>query len=36
VGGVLLVALGVLMVTGVWTDLVAWLRGRYADVGVVL
>ncbi len=36
IGGVLLIVLGVLMVTGLWGDLVAWLRARYADVGTVL
>jgi cytochrome c-type biogenesis protein len=35
-GGVLLIVLGLLMVTGLWGDLVAWLRTRYADVGTVL
>jgi cytochrome c-type biogenesis protein len=36
IGGVLLIVLGLLMVTGLWGDLVAWLRSRYADVGTVL
>ena len=36
IGGVLLVVLGLLMVTGLWGDVVAWLRTRYADVGTVL
>jgi len=36
IGGVLLIGLGLLMVTGLWGDLVAWLRTRYADVGAVL
>lgn len=36
IGGVLLIVLGLLMVTGLWGDFVAWLRGQYADVGTVL
>ena len=36
IGGVLLVILGVLMVTGVWTALMAQLQGVFLDVPLPL
>jgi cytochrome c-type biogenesis protein len=36
VGAVALIAIGLLMVTGVWGHFVSWLQYRYIDVGTVL
>ena len=36
IGGALLIVLGVLMVTGVWTQIMASLQGVFADVPLPL
>jgi cytochrome c-type biogenesis protein len=36
VGGVLLVALGILLVTGLWNEISAWLQGVVAAWGMPL
>lgn len=36
VGAVALIAIGLLMVTGVWGHFISWLQYRYLDVGTVL
>jgi cytochrome c-type biogenesis protein len=34
VGGAVLVVVGVLLLTGLWTDLMEWLRGWLATTGL--
>jgi cytochrome c-type biogenesis protein len=34
IGGVVLVVVGVLLVTGAWTDLMGWLRSWLASSGL--
>lgn len=36
IGAVALIAVGVLMVTGLWSEFIPWLRNSYADVVTVL
>jgi cytochrome c-type biogenesis protein len=34
VGGVVLIGVGLMLVTGAWTELMQWLRGWLADTGL--